>query len=101
MEADFEPANSSIDACSLCERLNAHSLCFVELLEAAYGENSVFAMQRDEGGDGAQGDKINALSAAIGFNFRKLLKGILLRLYWLQLRRTITSPWSTAIGHAV
>lgn len=50
---------------------------------------------------GAQGDKINALSAAIGFNFRKLLKGILLRLYWLQLRRTITSPWSTAIGHAV
>jgi len=34
---------------------------------------------------GAQGDKINALSAAIGFNFRKLLKGILLRLYWLRL----------------
>ena len=49
---------------------------------------------------GAQGDKINALSAAIGFNLRKLLKGILLRLYWLQLRRTVTSTWSTAIGHA-
>jgi len=49
---------------------------------------------------GAQGDKINALIAAIGFNLRKLLKGILLRLYWLQLRRTVTSTWSTAIGHA-
>ena len=35
---------------------------------------------------GAHGDKINALSAAIGFNFRKLLKGILLRLYRLQLQ---------------
>ena len=49
---------------------------------------------------GAKGDKINTLGAAIGFNFRKLLKGILLRLYWLQLRRTITSGWSTAICHA-
>ena len=30
---------------------------------------------------GSQGDKINALGAAMGFNFRKLLKGILLRFY--------------------
>lgn len=31
---------------------------------------------------GRRGDKINALAAAIGFNFRKLLKGILLRCLW-------------------
>lgn len=38
---------------------------------------------------GSQGDKINALGAAIGFNFRKLLKGILLRRFgWLWLGRS-------------
>lgn len=33
---------------------------------------------------GVQGDKVNALAAAIGFNFRKFLKEILLRYYWWQ-----------------